>query len=443
MSDLRESGSIEQDADMVILLHREDQYEKESPRAGEADFIVAKHRNGPTATITVAFQGHYSRFVDMARSDPHDERSGAVTVTGERLVRQHLAGPRLLSPAAVVAHLGAVQAQELPEAFWAVGQRTDGCTLTDVHSALDDGQILRTHVLRPTWHLVAREDVRWLLGLSAPRVRRMVASYDRLHGIDDAVGASVRRVCERELADGRHRTRAELGTALSAAGIAVAGGRLGQLMLRAELDGVVASGRMQGTSQTYALLDERAPDAPTISGDEALHELTVRYFTAHGPASAKDFGWWASLTVAQARSGIELAGDELVQVVLDGVACWSGTDEPSRPAGRPRRSASLLGPNDEFLVGYKETRALAGVTAAAEGWTGGVLDLGARTLLVDGQVCGVWASPSGATEVRVNLVERTAPRSGSSADRATRSAVTAAVERYGRFLSTRTTTIWT
>ena len=65
LSDLRESGSIEQDADMVILLHREDAYETESPRAGEADFIVAKHRNGPTATITVAFQGHYSRFVDM------------------------------------------------------------------------------------------------------------------------------------------------------------------------------------------------------------------------------------------------------------------------------------------------------------------------------------------------------------------------------------------
>jgi replicative DNA helicase len=68
ISDLRESGAIEQDADMVILLHREDAYEKESPRAGEADLIVAKHRNGPTATITAAFQGHYSRFVDMAQT---------------------------------------------------------------------------------------------------------------------------------------------------------------------------------------------------------------------------------------------------------------------------------------------------------------------------------------------------------------------------------------
>jgi replicative DNA helicase len=67
LSDLRESGSIEQDADVVILLHREDAYERESPRAGEADFIIAKHRNGPTTTVTVAFQGHYSRFVDMAR----------------------------------------------------------------------------------------------------------------------------------------------------------------------------------------------------------------------------------------------------------------------------------------------------------------------------------------------------------------------------------------
>jgi replicative DNA helicase len=67
LSDLRESGSLEQDADMVVLLHREDAYERESPRAGEADFIVAKHRNGPTQTVTVAFQGHYSRFVDMAQ----------------------------------------------------------------------------------------------------------------------------------------------------------------------------------------------------------------------------------------------------------------------------------------------------------------------------------------------------------------------------------------
>jgi replicative DNA helicase len=68
LSDLRESGSIEQDSDVVILLHREDAYERESPRAGEADLIVAKHRNGPTTTVTVAFQGHYSRFVDMAPS---------------------------------------------------------------------------------------------------------------------------------------------------------------------------------------------------------------------------------------------------------------------------------------------------------------------------------------------------------------------------------------
>lgn len=66
VSDLRDSGALEDNADLVILLHRDDAYEKESPRAGEADLIVAKHRNGPTATITVAFQGHYSRFVDFA-----------------------------------------------------------------------------------------------------------------------------------------------------------------------------------------------------------------------------------------------------------------------------------------------------------------------------------------------------------------------------------------
>ena len=69
LADLRESGSLEQDADVVVLIHREDAYDRESPRAGEADLIVAKHRNGPTGPVTVAFQGHYSRFVDMARTN--------------------------------------------------------------------------------------------------------------------------------------------------------------------------------------------------------------------------------------------------------------------------------------------------------------------------------------------------------------------------------------
>ena len=94
LADLRESGELEQSADVVILLHREDQYEAESPRAGEADLIVAKHRNGPTATVTVCFQGHYSRFIDMARPLPSDSESSRTRSTTSRSTRKPAQAPQ-------------------------------------------------------------------------------------------------------------------------------------------------------------------------------------------------------------------------------------------------------------------------------------------------------------------------------------------------------------
>ena len=351
-----------------------------------------------------------------------------MTVTGARLVRQHLAGPRASSPAAAVSDLGAVQAQELPEAFWAVGQRTEGCSMADVLAALDDGRILRTHVLRPTWHFVTREDVRSMLALTAPRVRRLAAAYNGVFGVDDELVRAVRSICEQALADGRHRTRTELRASLSAAGVEVSAGRMGQLMLGAELDGLVASGRMKGRTQTYALLDERAPALATQSDEEALHALTIRYFASHGPATAKDFAWWATLTLAQVRAGLGSAGEALERSVVDDVTYWSAADRPSEPRRRrPRTTASLLAPFDEFLVGYRESRSLAGASVAGTEWTGGVADLGARTLLLDDQVRGTWTAPASEDEVRLRIL-------GLPLSEPEFAAVSTEVERYASFV---------
>src|SRR5262249_33697034 len=155
----------------------------------------------------------------------------------------------------------------------------------------------RTHVMRPTWHFVLPEDVRWLLELTAPRVKMLLAHYDGRLEIDAALLAHSHAAVEAALAGDNHLTRAELAAALERAGIQAEGQRLGPLVMHAELDGVIVSGRRRGRQRTYALLAERAPDARRLDRDEALAELAVRYFTGHGPAQAHDCSWWSGLTI--------------------------------------------------------------------------------------------------------------------------------------------------
>ncbi len=196
-------------------------------------------------------------------------------------------------PNEVVAWLGAVQAQEYGHAKWALGMRLPGATDVDVERAIAEGSILRTHVMRPTWHFVTSADIRWMLELTGPRVHALNAYYYRQQGLDDALFARSNAVLAKALAGGNYLTRPELQAALAGAGIVADGGlRASYLMMRAELDMLICSGPRRGKQFTYALLDERAPAASSLPRDEALAELTRRYFTSHGPATLKDFAWW-------------------------------------------------------------------------------------------------------------------------------------------------------
>jgi hypothetical protein len=320
-------------------------------------------------------------------------------LAARRLTTQRLAGAPFASVQQAVGWLGAVQSQDYAGAKWALGMRTRGLTDADVDRLFDAGAILRTHVMRPTWHFVVPEDVRWLLALTAPRVKLVLAPYDRRLGIDAALLRRSHAVLEAALRGGSHRTRNELAKALERSGIPASGQRLGHLVMHAELDAVVVSGPRRGRQFTYALMDERAPAARRLDRDEALAELTRRYFTGHGPAQVPDFTWWSGLTAADAKRGLALVGPALAHEVVDGRSYWYGPDEPPPAPAGPL--VHLLPNYDEFLIAYRDRS--ASLDPRLEWATlpdGGIL---AHVVLLDGRVLGGWKRRAGTSQVVVEL----------------------------------------
>lgn len=343
-----------------------------------------------------------------------------------RLRRQHLTGTPLHTPEAVVGWLGAVQAQEFGVAKWSIAQRSRGrVTSADIDRALAEGRILRTHALRSTWHFVLPADLRWLLMLIGPRVRARMASYYWRNGLTDAVFARSQAVLREALAGGRQLLRKEVVAALARGRVATEGLKLRFLLLQAELDLVVCSGALRGRDQTFALVDDLVPPAPPISEDEALMELTRRYFSSHGPATSRDFIWWSSLTAAQARQGLELLKDQgLRRLEAGGRTHWMG-EAPARRAtgGTP---VHLLQAFDEYIIGYTESRQVLAVAGKLNAPRGAPAH--SNVVTRDGQVIGFWRTVPGLQEALVD-VHLSRPL-----DPATRSALEVELERYGRFL---------
>jgi hypothetical protein len=267
-----------------------------------------------------------------------------------RLYQQRLSHDLFTTPGEVVAWLGAVQAQDYLGAKWSLGLRLQDATDEAVEQAFNAGAILRTHVMRPTWHFVMPADIRWLLELTAPRLHTANATRYRQFELDEALLRRSADVIANALQGGQTLTRAELGAVLAKAGIPAKGLRLVYILFHAELDGVVCSGPRRGKQFTYALLEERAPNARSLPRDEALAELTLRYYTGHGPATVRDFAWWSGLTVADAKASLDMLASRLVHEVIDGQTYYFPASMPS--AAESSDAAFLLPTYDEFLVGY-------------------------------------------------------------------------------------------
>lgn len=228
-------------------------------------------------------------------------------------------------------------------------------TAAVVERAFNDGHILRTHVLRSTWHFVTAADIHWMLDLTAAsHVQRGLAYTCRQFGVDIALRQRGMKVIEQALSGEDHLSRVELGVRLARAGIVVKGVPLALLTIHAELEGIICSGPQVGTLSTYALLSKRAPRPKRLSREEAIAELTARYFRSHGPATIRDFVWWSGLPVGDARRGLEITGAH--SEVIDGRAYW--TLEPFHISESGAPAAYLLPVYDEYLVAYRDLEAV-------------------------------------------------------------------------------------
>jgi hypothetical protein len=354
----------------------------------------------------------------------------------QRLRNQKLARPTFRQPEEVVAWLGAVQSQDYIGAKWGVGLRMHGAGATDaaIDRAFDEGRILRTHVMRPTWHFVVPEDIRWMLALTAPRVHQFSAYQYRVTGMTPKMFARCHAILEKTLEGGKHLTRKELQTALKQGGVDADTLRLGTIMLQAELCAVICSGAMREKQQTYALLEERVSRAPVMSREESLAMLTKRYFTSHGPATVRDYAWWSGLSMRDAKAGVDMiAGDagsetKLERREIDECTYWFYPSRGGRTGAAAESKAWLLPNYDEYFIAYKDRRTVL---------HGGPTPIPSRTearpefahlVTIDGWLTGSWKRTTNGRTADVDL------RAFRPLKKADRRAIDAAMERYRAFM---------
>jgi hypothetical protein len=347
-----------------------------------------------------------------------------------RLRAQRLTGAPCTTPEEAVGRLLGVQAQDYGSAKWSVGARVAGATDAGVEEAFAAGRILRTHVLRPTWHFVLPADIRWLLTATAPRVEARDARRYAQLGLDEATRARAAAAFVAALRGGHALTRAEMASVAADAGVSAEGQRLPYLLMSAELAAVICSGPRRGKQQTYVLLEERAPAGDRRTRDEALAELAARFFAGHGPATAKDLAWWATLTLSETRAAIDRAGDRLRREDAGGLVLWSAAGEPAEtPPAASGAPVHLIQGYDEFIMGYAETRWL--LAGPGSSWAPATPPVGALAILLDGRVAGFWR--------RTLHKDRVAVEAGllDTWDGAAREALAAEVARFAAFVDLR------
>lgn len=282
--------------------------------------------------------------------------------------------------------------------------RGDGLDEATIDAAFERGDVVRTHILRPTWHFVAPEDLRWVQALTGHRVARIMAPYNVKLGLTRAVFRKSHRVIEKALAESGPLTRAQLKAELDRARINTQGTqRLARLVMQAEVDALVCSGPQRGMQPTYALVDERVKKSRMLDGDEALHELTVRYFASRAPATVHDFSWWSGLTIAECKRGIAMAGRQLDHITLNGKSYFAPPDFEF-PVKIPA-TVHLLPNYDEYFIGFKDRSAI-GQRVGSSALVSGGNALIAHVVTVGGQLVGGWrrAYEKGTTVLRFELM---------------------------------------
>lgn len=308
-------------------------------------------------------------------------------IAGLRLALQQITVPRFNTPGELVAWMGAMQAQDYRMSKWAIGLRLPGTTNEVVEQAIDKGQIVRTHVLRPTWHLVAAKDIRWMLSLTAPHINAASAAQRRSLGIDEQLLTRTTDIIIKALSGGRQLTREELMQEVRKAGIMADSHRAVHIMFDAELKAIVCNGTMRGPKLTYRLMDEIIPPGHMFTREEALYQLALRYFSSHGPATVQDFQWWSGLPVGDARKALEMIKTTMTSIKTDQKEYWIPLEAAYLPKNIP--DVCFLPAFDEFLVSYKDRTAVLHPDWHREAIT--VNGIFKPSILVEGKIAGTWS----------------------------------------------------
>lgn len=302
-----------------------------------------------------------------------------------RLSNQFLTTQTFTNPEDIVKYLGAVQSQDFTGAKWAVGQRLRNATNEILDDAFNSGKILRTHVMRPTWHFVAPEDILWMQELTKHRVKQMMTTYNRKLDLSDEVLKKTNKLLEKMLDKNEFITRQEIKTELEKISITTDVQKLAHIVMTAELNGTLCSGPLRGKTFTYARILRRAPQAKKLSKDEALATLLKKFIKSHGPICIKDFVWWSGLTIVESKRGFEILEKDLKSFALHNQTYWY---YESNFLGIPDK-AFLLPNYDEYAISYKIRDAFYAQTSERQLVPFGVNSF-SHMIVYRGRVIGMW-----------------------------------------------------
>jgi len=340
----------------------------------------AQHSAGDSASVTARDSSNVS------------VRLSARIMGRLRLVSQGVLGEGVGSVPETVRWMTAMQAQDLPAALWAVGLRSSGAGLGSVRAALDDGEIVRSWPMRGTLHLVAPEDLRWMLRITTPRMIRGAATRHRQLEISEGDIKLCRDVALEMLTGGKAATRQEMFAAFEAAGQVTKEQRgvhlLGLLCQTAS----IVLGPLAGNQQKFAAFDEWIPESRSLEREEGIAEWVLRYMRSHGPATERDFSWWSGIPLTEVRQGLSSVESELVKLIFEGSTYWlSPSMAELLDVGVPgERAVQALPAFDEFLLGYTD-RSLVLPPEHADKIVPGGNGVFKKIIVAGGQVVGTWA----------------------------------------------------
>jgi hypothetical protein len=303
-------------------------------------------------------------------------------------------------PEQVVAHLGAMQAQDYNGALWAIAQRTPGATMQDVEHAIAQRRIVRSWPMRNTLHFMAGRDARWMLDLLTPRINASGgwATRRRFLGISDCDMTRASALVSRALTGGKIMTRAALYGVLDRGGVSPAKQRGLHILSKLAHELLICFGPHEGKQATFVLLDEWLPRGKALERDGGLKRIATTYFTSHGPATIRDFVWWSGLTVADARRGIAAAGKHIKAIELADETYYA-----SPSVTTPKTTDThLLPPFDEMLVAFRDRSASlnSAHTHHVSGTKNGLMK---STIVIDGQVVATWLRSTGSKQTTVTV----------------------------------------